>query len=91
MGIVIPLHKQDNVNVHDTNNYRGITLLSILSKIFLDIINGRLVFWAESLKKIDEAQVAFREGYSTVDNVFVLHSVIQHYVSSKGGKHYALL
>ena len=32
-------------DVDDTNNYRGITLISCLGKLFTSILNGRLLEW----------------------------------------------
>ena len=43
-GYVIPLHKKGSIN--DVNNYRGITLLSTLGKLFSRLINNRLSEWA---------------------------------------------
>ena len=39
---------------------------------------------------IDEAQAGFRRGYSTVDNILNLQSVIQKYISKKRGRIYVL-
>ena len=72
IGIIVPLHK--NGDIVNVDNYRGITLLSVFSKIFVYIINKRLLFWADAKDKISEAQAGFREGYSTIDNIFVLQS-----------------
>ena len=58
--------------------------------MFTSIINKRLVFWADSLDKINEEQAGFREGYSTIDNIFILQSLINKYLSIKGGKFYVL-
>ncbi len=88
VGVIVPIHKQGDKN--STNNYRGITLLSIFSKIFTYIVNKRLVLWADTMDKINEEQAGFREGYSTVDNIFILQTIVQKYLSTKGGKFYAL-
>ena len=40
-------------------------------------MNKRLYKWAETENKIPEEQAGFRKGYSTVDHVFTLVSVIQ--------------
>ncbi|KAK6182054.1 hypothetical protein SNE40_009820 [Patella caerulea] len=37
---------------------------------------------------ITEEQAGFRHGYSTIDNIFALSSMIQKYLSKKGGKFY---
>ena len=74
LGEIIPLHKKgDKANVQ---NYRGITLLSTLSKLFTRILNNRLTSWAEEYGIYIEAQAGFRQHMSTVDNVFVLNSLI---------------
>ncbi|MCG8048238.1 MAG: reverse transcriptase family protein [Candidatus Thiodiazotropha endolucinida] len=75
-GYIVPLHKKGNTN--DVENYRGITLLSTLGKLFSRVINNRLCTWAENYDVLIEAQAGFRPGMSTVDNIFVLHGVISH-------------
>ena len=37
---------------------------------------------------IDESQAGFRSGYSTIDNAFVLQSIISKLLSKKRGKLY---
>ena len=41
-GYIVPIHKQDSTSYVD--NYRGITLLSTLGKIFTRILNSRLMY-----------------------------------------------
>ena len=43
-GIIITLFKKGHAN--DANNYRGITLISCLEKIFTSVINNRLLKWS---------------------------------------------
>ena len=45
-GYIVPIHKNGNVN--NVDNYRGITVLSILGKLFTRILNTRLTEWAET-------------------------------------------
>ena len=45
-GLIVPLHKKGELD--DVSNYRDITLLSTLGKLFSKIINDRLNRWAES-------------------------------------------
>ena len=85
-GIVVPLHKEGPKENPD--NYRGITLLSCLGKLFTRLLNRRLKAFIDSQGGISEAQVGFREGYSTIDHIFTLHMLIKLYISRKGKKLY---
>ena len=78
-GFIVPLHKKGNVG--NVENYRGITLLSVVGKLFTSILNIRLNEWAEKYQIYVEAQSGFRKGMSTVDNVFILHSLITHCIN----------
>ena len=84
-GYIIPLHKKGSIN--EVENFRGITLLSTLGKLFSRTINNRLSEWAEKYFILIEAQAGFRPGMSTVDNIFVLHSLITHFIN-RGKKLY---
>ena len=85
-AIVVPIHKAGRTDIPD--NYRGVSLLSILGKVFSQIINKRLSTWAAENNKIDETQSGFRAGYSTVDNIFVLYAIVQKYLLRRSGKVY---
>ena len=75
-GYIVPLHKKCSLN--DVENYRGITLLSALGKLFTRVVNNRLSKWAENYFVLIEAQAGFRAGMSTVDDIFVMHGLISH-------------
>ena len=47
-GFIVPIYKKGDKN--EPSNYRGITLLSTLGKLFTRILNNRLNEWAEKLK-----------------------------------------
>ena len=81
-GVIIPLHKKGNRD--DVNNYRGITLLSCLGKIFTSVLNERLKSWSADNDIITDAQFGFKEKHSTIDAIFALHSIITKYVT--GGR-----
>ena len=76
-SIIIPVHKKGCTNNPD--NYRGIALVDLLSKIYISILNKRLTFYTQVYITICESQAGFRAGHSTVDNAFVLYSVIIDY------------
>ncbi|MCW4345840.1 MAG: reverse transcriptase family protein [Candidatus Thiodiazotropha endolucinida] len=78
-GYIIPLHKRGSLN--DVENYRGITLLSTLGKLFSRCINNRLSEWAEHYSVLIEAQAGFRANMSTIDDIFVLHGLISHFLN----------
>ena len=56
-----------------------------MHKIFSSILNKKLYSWVEDNKKLDESQAGFRAGYSDIDNIFSLSSVVQKYLSRRGG------
>ena len=60
-GSITPVFKSGDIN--DVNNYRGITVLSCLGKLFTRIINDRLVKWVEKYNILNETQfVLEKEG-----------------------------
>ena len=67
-AIIVPIHKKGNAELPD--NYRGVSLLSIISKCYTAILNKRLYAWLEDNNKIAEEQAGFRNKYSTVDHIF---------------------
>ena len=75
-GYIVPLHKKESLN--DVENYRGITLLSALGKLFTRVVNNRLSEWSENYFVLIEAQAGFRANMSKVDDMFVLHGLISH-------------
>jgi len=74
-SVIQPIHKKGDVN--SPNNYRGISLLNVCSKIYSHILNKRLNEWAETNNVISEAQAGFRRNYSTCDHIFTLMATIQ--------------
>lgn len=87
LSIITPLHKKGDIN--NTNNYRGISLLSVVSKVFSTILYKRLYSWAEENEKISNVQAGFRRNFSTMDHIFTLVSLIKHRMQTNKGKVYA--
>ena len=85
-ALLVPIHKKGDVNNPD--NYRGISLLSILSKCYTYILTKRLEWWAETQGKIIEEQGGFRKGRSTIDSIFVMIFMIEKSLSKSKGKLY---
>ena len=71
-------------------NYRGISIINVFSKIFTGVLNKRLQTWASDDFFISEEQAGFREGYATVDNVFIFHFLIINCLDRKERKIYVV-
>lgn len=87
-ALIVPIYK--NGNHDDPENYRGIALLSCISKIFTKILNNKLTKWACSNGKMYEEQCGFTKGKSTIDQIFVLQSLINKYISKQKGRFYSV-
>ena len=69
---IITLYKNKGER-SDCNNYRGISLLSIVGKAFARVVLNRLKLLAERV--YPEAQCGFRAARSTIDMVFSLRQL----------------
>ena len=86
--MIIPLFKKGDHS--KVTNYRGISLLDVLSKVFSQILQNRLKTWCDINDLIPEEQAGFRKEYSTVDNIFSLNAIVQKYISKPKGRFYTL-
>ena len=82
VGVIKPLFKNKG-SINDPNNYRGITLLSCCGKLFTSLINNRLTKYFDQKNTIGEEQAGFRADHSVTDHIFVLHSIIEIFLSLK--------
>ena len=74
-GLIVSLFKKGDKE--DPGNYRGITLLSVVGKVFCKILNDRLVQYLDKSIKSHEGQAGFRAGRCCIDNIFTLNELIQ--------------
>lgn len=81
---------QKKGNESDPSNYRGITLVNCLTKIFNQIIHERIRKWAEENCLIPEEQAGFRAGWGCKDNVFNLLALLQFQARFKSVSAHAL-
>ncbi len=58
------------------SNYRGITVGSVIAKLFAMILDHRIAAWAEDEGIKAKGQAGFRKDFRTTDNIFVLKSLI---------------
>uniref|UniRef100_A0A670IDN4 Kinesin-like protein n=2 Tax=Sauria TaxID=32561 RepID=A0A670IDN4_PODMU len=69
----------------DPANYRPISLLSFISKLYAAHLCDKLEDWIEREHVLTEAQAAFRANRSTLDQGLVLQHLVEKYTSRKGG------
>ena len=72
-GLIVKLPKKGDLR--NCDNWRGITLLSIPSKVFCRILLGRIDKALNS--KLREEQAGFRRGRGCVDQIFALRNIIE--------------
>ena len=74
-GLIVPVYKNKG-DRSDPNNYRGITLISCVCKMFTSLISCRISKYVENFQILGNEQAGFRKKFSTVDHVFLLHTLI---------------
>ena len=73
-GLINPIHKKKSKS--DPGNYRKVTVLPALGKLFDTIINSRLTSMKEFLETNDPLQFGFKKKHGSIDNAFILDSII---------------
>ena len=74
-GLIVNIFKKGDKE--DPGNYRGITLLSVVGKVFCKVLNDRLVKYLDNGQVLHEGQAGFRVKRSCVDNIFTLNEIVQ--------------
>ncbi|CAL8129224.1 unnamed protein product [Orchesella dallaii] len=72
---VVMLYKKGDPS--DPRNYRGISLINTIMKLFTSIMLARLEKWAESNDVLPESQAGFRKSRSCIDHVFTIEALRQ--------------
>jgi len=74
-GVISPIFKDGDPA--DPLNYRGITLLSVVGKVYASVLNRRLMSWCELNDVIADEQCGFRPERGTRDQLFALSETIK--------------
>jgi hypothetical protein len=74
-GVVHAFFKGGDASKFD--NYRGITVGHILAKLFAMIIDKRLSEWVEQHGLHAKGQTRFHKDYRTIDQLFILRTLIE--------------
>ena len=88
VGLITAVYKSGDKS--DMSNYRGITVGSVIAKLFAMILEQRIASWAEDHAVKAKGQAGFRKEYRTTDNIYILRSLIdkqrQTRLKGKAGK-----
>ena len=76
VGNIKPIYKNKG-NPLDPKNFRPITILSCLGKLFTAILNERLCRFSAEALLMNENQFGFRKSCSTTDSIFTLFSFFE--------------
>ncbi len=82
-SVINPIPKNRTNDPRVPLNYRGISLLSCVYKIYSSILNARLTRHLDNNELIHDEQNGFRRGRSCVDHIFTLSSIIRNKIESK--------
>jgi hypothetical protein len=72
-GIICPIYKKGDRML--CSNYRPITLLNVVYKIFTILIHNKLSNVVED--KLEDCQMGFKANRSTIDNLFIVRQIIE--------------
>jgi len=73
-GIIVPIRKQGDGE--KVENYREVTLMPTLYKVYAMILGERLEKNVEEGGRISQNQMGFRKGMGTIDNIYVLNYLV---------------
>ena len=76
IGKIKPIYKNSG-DRNDPDNYRPISLLSCLGKLFTSLLSDRLSTFLEECEILHQNQAGFRRNYSTTDHIFSLYALTE--------------
>ena len=74
IGLIVPIHKEGPKL--DTSNYRGITLISCLGKLFLSILNTRLMTFTKEQNILSKSRLGFLSGNRSLDAHIIINNLV---------------
>ncbi len=83
-SITSPVPKGSMTDKYVPLQYRGISLLSCVYKLYSALLNKRLYSFLDAQDWFDDAQHGFRSGRSCEDHIFSLISQIRHGIDNSG-------
>lgn len=86
-GYINPIYKGGDK--YDPSNYRGITIMSCIGKLFNSVLNSRLDNYLVENSVIDKTQIGFQKKARTSDHMFVLRTLIEKYTNGSKSRLFA--
>ncbi|XP_055916725.1 uncharacterized protein LOC129949346 [Eupeodes corollae] len=86
-SVIFPIHKKSALD--KAENYRGISFMNTIGKLFCGILVARLEKWIDENNTMTELQAGFRKNYSTIDHIFSLIAIVKGF-QARNKKVYAL-
>ena len=74
-GLIYPVHKKGDKS--DPQNYRKVSLIPPLAKVFESVLENRLSFKNLVCRDDDPLQTGFKKDCKTSDNLFVLYNLVE--------------
>ena len=89
VGRLCPIFKGGDE--HDMDNYRGITVSSVLSKLYATVLERRISGWAEQHGLRAAGQAGFRQNHRTTDNILIMKTLIESCKAMKTSRQHGRL
>jgi uncharacterized OsmC-like protein len=90
-SIIKPIPRGSQSDPYVPMHYRGISLLSCVSKLYTSILNKRIKDYCELVEIYVEEQNGFRTGRSCTEHIFTLNSVVKGRMSENQATYAAFL
>ena len=87
LGMIVPIYK-DGPKL-DAANYRGITLISCLGKLFLSILNNRLIIFSVENNLLSPVQLGFVTKNRCSDAHIIIHNLVKQKCHTEKSKLYS--
>ena len=79
-----PFLKNEDKDPTNPRNYRPVSLLNVLMKVYEHIIKVRLTKYLDEINYFSSAQAAYRKGRCTGDHILVIQEIFFYYRYKRG-------
>ncbi|VDI35540.1 Hypothetical predicted protein [Mytilus galloprovincialis] len=77
-SVICPILKDPSSDARMPMNYRGVSLLSCISKLYSAFMNKRITFYLENEDILADEQNGFRKDRSCEDHIYTLNSIVRN-------------